>query len=883
MRERPLQQRQNKPLVNLNARVKPNSLIRLVTPLVRELPGRDSGNLPVSLTPFIGRQVEIEAVGQLIGNPAVRLITLYGTAGTGKTRLGLAVAEQLKTRFADGVFFVNLAPLNRPEAGLAAIAQALGIQDHSQLSSLRKIQNHLQKRQVLLILDNFEHMADLGAAVSELLQAAPRLKVLVTSRMVLHLYGESVYNVPTLKLSEDTSLDSLSHNEAVRLFVQHASMVNPEFKLNEANAGVVAALCAQLEGLPLAIELAAARCNVFTPQNLLDRLAQTSGTRFEILNGGFANLPARHQSLGEALDWSYQLLCEDEQRLFRKLGVFVASFSLSAAVALDGGNTATLETLISLLNNSLLKQVEAAPGEELRFAMLETIREYALSKLAEAGELEEARSAHSRYFIEMTETGADQLKTPDQLNWLKRLAADHPNILSALDYLIETGETEEAFRLGGSIWLVWWRWGLLNQGRQWLLRLLALDRTHIEKVWQAKVLDGMAYLTLHQSDFRTAETYFEQSLAIWRETGANKFLGRAMSGLAGTHRTLGNYHKALNLNYECLALFRELGETVSEADSLANIGWQLMERGNYEPVLPMLQEALASHSAINYLPGIGRTRVYLGDYYWRKNDPAQAIEYLEEGITLLREVNNRIQLPSGLFRLGLVYLCQGDLARAGKVLEETVEIAEEMNKTLDLTYAYSNLGLLRMVQNNLAEAETLFRKSLSLRDEIGQLEGVLWAMEGLAVVALKQGRSGEAQELMEEARLLRQAIDAPVLPHTIKFILPKLLNFQTGDNLTSRHARAKPPVAVRSMPIPAVPALDPGLSSYIDSDAVIGLSSREKEVLKLLAEGHSNNQIARILIISPGTVNNHLSSIYSKLGVNSRTAAVRYAHDYSLI
>lgn len=894
MHEKP-PQRYNRPLVNLSARVKSNNLLHFVAPLEIEITKPDPGYLPVSLTPFIGRQAEVELVSHLISNPTVHLLTLYGT---GKTRLSLAVAEQLKSQFQDGVFFVNLAPLSKPELGLAAIAQVLGLQDHNQLPLLKKLQNYLQKRQLLLILDNFEQIVTLGVAISELLQAAPRLKVLVTSRMVLHLYGENVYNVATLNLpglTEETSFETLSQNEAVRLFVQHASMVNSEFILTEANVRLVAALCVHLEGLPLAIELAAARCNVFSPEMLWDRLAQAANTRFEILNAGFANRPSRHQSLAEAIDWSYQLLSEPEKQLFSRLGIFVDSFSLSAAEATGPDSAATLETVISLLDKSLLKQVEALPGEELRFTMLETLREYALEKLAETGRLALARTAHSRYFIEMVETGAEQLKTPDQLSWLKRLTADHPNILSALDYLIENDQVDGAFRLGGSIWVIWWRWGYLNQGRQWLYKILALDRPEIAKVWRARVLDGMAYLAMYQSDYRTAQTYFERSLEIWREIGVSKYLSRAISGLAGNYRILGNYERALQLNYESLDLFRLLGEAVSEADSLANIAWQLMERGNYEPVQPMLQEALEIHTRVNYLSGIARTKIYLGDFYWRKNDPAEAIRNLEEAIATLRQVNHRIQLPAGLARLGLIYLCQGQPALAEKLLEENVEISEEMNKTLDLTYAYSNLGLLRMVQNNLAEAETLFQQTLNLRSEIGQLEGVLWGLEGLAVLTLKQARYAEAQEMLEEAHNLRQAIDAPVLPHTLKFILPKLLNFQTSDSLVpSDRLKSKPPAANRHRTVDsgASPASSGASSDSSNVDEQLGslgleasveLTGREREVLKLLAQGHSNIQIARILVISSGTVNNHLSSIYSKLGVNSRTAAVRYALDYSLL
>lgn len=874
----------NKALVAPNRQVKSNKVLQLVRPAPCKA---STGNLPVALTPFVGRQAEVEEICQLVTNPAVRLVTLYGTAGLGKTRLGLAAGERLQDEFRDGVFFVNLASLTRPEAGLVAIAQALKLPDQRQLPLLERLQNYLQRRALLLILDNFEQIVELGPAISELLGAAAQLKVVVTSRVVLHLYGEYVYSVPPLQLfepDEATSFEALGENEAVSLFSQCARMVNPQFSLTPENAETVARLCHHLEGLPLAIELAASRCDVFSPQALLERLGK--GKRFELLTGGFSNLPRRQQSLAEALEWSYQLLSEPEKLLFRRSGIFVGSCSLAALEAIAGMSNSTLTTAASLLNKSLLKQVQALPGEQLRFGMLETVREYALEKLIEAGELEQARTAHNHYFVEMVETGAEHLEKPDYLNWLKRFEADHPNILSALEYLIENEEVEDAFRLGGNIWSVWWRWGYLNQGRQWLNKILTLDRSKVEKVekaLQAKLLDGVAYLAMHQGEWRTATTYFEESLKIWRENGISKSLGNALSGLAGTYRTLGNYDQALQLNYECTDLFRLLGDERNEADSLCNTGWQLLERGDYEQAQPMLEKSLAIHTRGSYLSGVARAKIYLGDILWRKKEVALAIRYLEESISIFRQVNHRIRLPGALYRLGLIYLCEGQLALAEKALEESIEIAEEMHRPVDLTYAYSSLGLLRLVQHDAVEAERLFNQALNLRLEVGQLEGVLWALEGLAAIALEQGRLEQSQSLMQEAQLLREAIHAPVLPHTLKFILPAFLKYNKMANKGIEQLKSR---VNRNVAVDSLLSNGPIQLNKPDSfglDEAITLSKRESEVLKLLAQGHRTSQIAEILVISPGTVNNHLNSIYSKFGINSRTAAVRYALDHNLL
>jgi DNA-binding CsgD family transcriptional regulator len=471
--------------------------------------------------------------------------------------------------------------------------------------------------------------------------------------------------------------------------------------------------------------------------------------------------------------------------------------------------------------------------------------------------------AHSDYFIEIVETNATRLK---QFANLKKLEAEHPNILNALDYLVESQEVVKAFRLGSNIWKAWWRWGYLSQGRQWLNKILALPDA-----------DTKIDLAMYQSDYPTAKTYFEQSLEIWRERGNSLGLGRVISGLAGTYRSLGDYELALKLNYECIELYRKLGGEASIADSLCNTAWQLMERGNYEQVQTMLEESLALHTKANYFSGMGRAKIYLGDFLWRINKPAEAIQHLEEAILLLKHVNHQIRIPTLLYRLGLIYLCQGQMDLAQKYLEESVKTAEEMYTPLDLTYAYSCLGLLRLVQHNLIEAQSLFEKAISYRSEIGQPEGIMWAMEGMALVALEQGNPDFAQQMIAEAQLLREEISAPRLPHTLKFIEPKLLN------LPKPEVKALPPVKPGSGV--ATRKVENGVAVSADqaTECNLNISEREKEVLQLVAQGYRNVQIAELLVITPGTVNNHLTSVYSKLGVNSRTAAVRYALDHDLL
>lgn len=882
-----MERRANKPLIGSRFRFK--TLYTIENP---PLPGQSNfpepgPTLPMQLTSFIGRRSEIDAVCGLLGKPVVRLVNLTGTGGTGKTRLSLAVAEKLQHEFEDGVYFVNLAPVSNPEAGLSAIARTLDLQDNKRRSPLEKLQNFFQKREILLILDNLEHLLDLGQAISELLLTAPRLKVLVTSRSILHFYGENVFSVPALniaELTEEAPFETVSRNEAVQLFGQTAKMINRTFKLNPDNYRLVAAICRYLEGLPLSIELAAARSDVFPLQSQLDRLV--AGNRFEFLQSGFRNLSERQRTLYASIEWSYQLLSEPEKRLFRKLGVFVGSCSLTAAGTLDGNSdaTVTLGTIEALFNKSLLKPVETVPDEDLRFTMLETVREFALAKLAEAGELEETWDIYCNLFIELVESSTTHLQTPNQSDWIKCLQANHANILNVLDHLIETGDVKRAYHLGAFIWVAWCRWGYLNEGRQWLNKLLNLDRSQVDIEIQAHLLAGVGYLANQQADNHFAQIYFEEALAIWRSKGPSPHLAEALSALANNERSLGNFSQAIELSYESLKLFRDLGEKALEANVLCNIGWQLMDRGKYETVRALIEESIALHTEAKNLFGVARTKICLSEFLWRQGQTSQAIEMLEESIRFLRTDNRTIWLSCALSRLGLIFLCVNQYDMAERLLEEALEKNLEMDKQRDLIFDYSTLGLLKLVQNDLNQAETLFQAGVNNSANIVGFEGITWLKEGLAVLAIEKGNLDEAKELLNQAGQMHQEFEIPFLPHTLKFIVPVL---EKNDLLTGVYrpfsAKKQPDRSEISSATDTISAKSRQVSPTSYPYPYGELSRRESEVLRLVAQGHQTSQIAEILVISAGTVNNHLNSIYSKLGVNSRTRAVRYALDNGML
>ena len=479
-------------------------------------------NLPAQPTTLLGREAEVAAARALLQQDGVRMVTLTGPGGTGKTRLGLQVGAELVDVFADGVWFVPLAAIADPALVVPAIAQSLGLSEVASQPLLNIVQDYLKDKQALLLLDNFEHLTSAASTISALLAACPTLKVLITSREPLRITGEREIPVPPLSLPSSRQVRGLSpaaflEYPAIRLFVERAQTVKPDFALTEAIAADVAAICLRLDGLPLAIELAAARVRVLPPGQLLARLDR----RLKILTGGNRDLPARQQTLRAAIEWSHELLDPDEQSLFAHLAVFAGGCTLEAAEAVCGAHGGheidVLDGLDSLSQKSLLRPEEGSEGWT-RFTMLETIREYALERLDASGEADSLRQAHARFFLDLAEAAEPQLTGPDQVLWLDRLGTEHDNLRAALGWLERSSEREPWLRLSGALWRFWWVRGHMTEGRGWLARALA-ETDGLPPAVRAKSLSGAGILAESQGDYVQAKALHEESLALARQSG----------------------------------------------------------------------------------------------------------------------------------------------------------------------------------------------------------------------------------------------------------------------------------------------------------------------------------------------------------------------------
>jgi predicted ATPase/class 3 adenylate cyclase len=635
-------------------------------------------NLPLQLTSFVGRDEEIAEVKRLL--EGTRLLTLTGAGGTGKSRLALQVAAQLLDEYRDGVFFVDLSSVTDPTLVPSVVAQALGVPEVPGRPILEAVQDRLRDKQLLLVVDNFEQVAEAGPVLEELLVAAPTLTVVVTSRVVLSLRGEQEYLVPPLELPDPERVPdvlTLGRFEAVRLFTERALAVQPGFRLTERNAPAVAEITARLDGLPLAIELAATRTKVLTPQQMLPRLQH----RLSILTSGARTLPERQRTLRDAIAWSHDLLDPAQRRLFARLSVFTGGWTLESAEAVcdpQGLGLDALEGLTSLVDQSLVHRTEPAEDES-RFAMLETIREFAQEQLRAGGDLDLVLRRHADHFLGLVMEAEPHFTAGDQAQWLDRYDREHANVRAALRWTIQAGRADRAQDAAGALWRFWQQRGHLAEGRRWLEEILALPSGQERTPARAKALTGAGGIARWQNDLPGARSFYQEALAIERELGDPARIAEALYDQAFVAAAGGDLEAALRLFDESIDLFRRVGDE----PGVARVLWMLAFR-----------DAVAGH--------------------WDA-----AVAKGGEAVTVWRRVGDRFHLGDGLVWLAVTYARVGRGAEARSAVLEALELFREVDNPRGIASVVLGLSFLARWQGRYEDALRLAGAAQSLRERAG--------------------------------------------------------------------------------------------------------------------------------------------------------------------
>jgi predicted ATPase/DNA-binding XRE family transcriptional regulator len=639
-----------------------------------------SHNLPVQLSSFVGRQRERARVAHLLSE--VRLLTLTGVAGTGKTRLALQVAADSLEVFEHGVYFLALASVSDPSLLASTISHTLGLREDGLHSPLDMLKVALRENQMLLVLDNFEHLLPSTQLIVELLQSAPGLKVLVTSREALHLYGESEFPVSPLatpNLDELPALEELLQYPSLALFVDRARAVNPNFAIGGENARAVAELCVHLDGLPLAIELAAARIKLFSPQAMLERL----GIRFSWLAAGATYLPARHQTLRKAIDWSYDLLEEGERHLFERLSVFVGGCTIEAVEAVcDADPTlVVLDGLASLIDKNLLVQ-EETKGEP-RFGMLETIREYAWEKLVASREAKTIQQRHFVYFLKLAEMAEAQRRGPEEGLWLQRFEMEHDNLRAALHHGLEREDAEATLQLAVTLEWFWSLRGYLSEGSKWMDRVLTECRNVAASV-RTKALLAAEHLAQKRGDFLKKKQYAEEHFELSRSVGDAAGIAWVLHSLGDVARDLeGDYGQAATLLNESVALFRQLGERRGMAGALNCLGEVARCQENYQQAKVFYEESLALERQLEDKERVALVTFNLGSVELHQGALDAADALFKTSMALSQELGNKSIIALCLAGLAGISRGRGNPRRAARLLAAASFINETIGAKLD--------------------------------------------------------------------------------------------------------------------------------------------------------------------------------------------------------
>jgi len=772
-------------------------------PALRSLDARP-GNLPQQLTKFIGREsVMMEATQRLADT---HLLTLTGAGGSGKTRLALEIASSLVREYPDGAWFVEFATLADPAHVAQALASTLGVREETGRPLAASLVDHLRPRRALLVFDNCEHLIDACAHLAEaLLRDCPEVKVLASSREALGLTGEMAFPVPPMSLPDPTRasrLDEVSSFEAIRLFVERARAVRPDFELTAVTAPAVMQICRRLDGIPLAIELAAARIRALSVEQITAHLDE----RFRLLTGGSRTALPRHQTLRGLIDWSYGLLSEAERRLFMLVSVFVGGWTLDAAVAVCQGAGVDDLDVVDLLGRLVDKSLCLldGPSADPRYRLLETIRQYGLAKLGEAGDAEAVRDRHRDFYLGFAEHAGNQLGGHDQVAFVNRLDSDHDNLRAALRWSIDRDEIELALRLGSALWSFWDTRGYVREGRAWLDELLVRTRarppstlTTTGRRALAQVFDGAAFFSARWSEFAKACELQAEALAISRELQDVRGIARSLDRLGDTTRLLGDRARGRALLTESLALFRQLGDHRGAAHALNNLGEIALEEGDLATATASFEECVSLFESIednrgltHALDNLGgvlsaegsydraealyarslRLAEELGDSHaiaqmlrslggvaHRRGDHARARAAYEDSAARFAEMNDAFCRAKSLIGLALTAHETGEETRAHAVGDEGLELLRGADVKGELASSLALLGQAALTHGNLPRATALLDRALSLYADLRDERGIVTTLEGLAGILVARERPAGALVTLGAADAHRRA------------------------------------------------------------------------------------------------------------------------------
>lgn len=724
-------------------------------------PERPGSGLPAETTSFIGREAELARIEELLG--LSRLLTLAGPSGSGKTRLALRAAAQSSGSYPGGVWLVELAPVTAPGLVAAATAAALGIREEPGRPPADTIAAHLRDSEALLVVDNCEHMRDAAAElIAALLRDCPSLRVLATSQSRLGLSGEAIWPIPPLTLPDPAARDprTVAEAEAVRLFCDRAALARPGFEMTEVNAGAVSEVCRRLDGIPLAIELAAARVNALTARQLAARLDD----RFRLLTGGSRGGLPRHRTLRAAIEWSHDLLTATEQLCLRRMAVFAGGCTLEAAEAVCADDElpldAVFETITSLVDRSLLTADEQF--DSMRYGMLESIRHYALERLDQAGERAELHRRRRAWLLQFV--GQADLVGPDQAAWLDLLEAEHDNFSAGLEWSLAVGESESesALALAGGLARFWLVRGHIGQGRRWLDAALAAARPADDRRLLATALDGAGLIAHVQADHDAQTGYVDQSLKIWRDLGDDAHIANCLGQLGAVAHGRGDYPAALQIYDEALELAERSGNIRQLALTLSGLGLLSLHSGElakatgyYEQSIARFREAGDLRNATLILGNLGVAAINQGDL-----DLART--RLEDHLASARKLGDRKLTGGALTNLGMVAYDSGDLDRADQLHQEALDLAGQVGDRRLASVALTNLGLVARAQKNYSAARSFLSRSLELAEAVGDRRAVAESLEEIAGVDAAIGNTKSAAVLIGASAALRSAIGAPL-------------------------------------------------------------------------------------------------------------------------